>query len=88
MNHHQSINVGFLKKCVMGVSHLGHLVNNYGIVLGSGAMFTELVRIGFSFPACLGGSAKYQTCLIFHQTSPTLDTNLGSAHLVSVVECH
>ena len=42
-------------------------------------MFTELVRIGFSFPSCLGGSVK------FHQTSPTLDTNLGSAHLVCVV---
>ena len=28
----------------------------------SGAIFTELVSTGYSFPACRGGSAKYQTC--------------------------
>ena len=25
-------------------------------------MFTELVRVGCSFPACRGGSIIYQTC--------------------------
>ena len=29
-------------------------------------MFIESLRIGCSFPACHGGSAKYQTYLIFH----------------------
>ena len=37
-----------------------------GIFRGSGAMFTEWVRVGCSLPVCCGGSAKYQTCLIFH----------------------
>ena len=36
-------------------------------------MFTESARIGCSFLACCGGLAKYQTCLIFHRTSLTLD---------------
>ena len=26
-------------------------------------MFTESVRVACNFPACWGGSAKYQTCL-------------------------
>ena len=29
-------------------------------------MFTESIRVGYVFPSCRGGSAKYQTCLIFH----------------------
>ena len=29
-------------------------------------MFTELVRVGYIFPASGGVSAKYQTSLIFH----------------------
>ena len=33
-------------------------------------MFAKLVRIGCSFPACHSGSAKYQTCLIFHPPPP------------------
>ena len=41
-------------------------------------MFTESVRISCSFPACCGGSAKYQTCLIIHRPSLTLDPNHGS----------
>ena len=40
-------------------------------------MFTELVRISCDFPACHGGSAKYQTCLIFHQPSLILDPDLS-----------
>ena len=35
-------------------------------------MFTESVRVGCDFPACCGGSAKYQICLIFHQPYLTL----------------
>ena len=50
-------------------------------------MFKELVRIGCSFPACRGGSAKYQTCLIFHRSSRTLDPGLGSTHLVTILSC-
>ena len=30
-------------------------------------MFTELVRISCSFPACGGGLTKYQICVIFHR---------------------
>ena len=44
-------------------------------------MFTESVRVGCSFPSCRGGSAKYQTCLIFHRASATLHRDCGSAHL-------
>ena len=53
-------------------------------------MFKESDRISCSFPACWNGSAKYQTCLIFHQPSPTLYPDLGSAQLVtilSVISC-
>ena len=39
-------------------------------------MFTELFRIGCTFPACHGGSAKYQTCLIFHRPTLTLYQDL------------
>ena len=46
-------------------------------------MFTESVRVGCSFLACHGESAKYQTCLIFHQPFQTLDPNYGSTHLSS-----
>ena len=48
-------------------------------------MFTALVRIGCHFPAFRGGSAKHQTCLIFHQPSTTLYPDLGSAHLETVL---
>ena len=44
-------------------------------------MFTESGRISCSFPACRGGSAKYQTCLIFHQPC----TTLVSTHLETVL---
>ena len=44
-------------------------------------MFTDLVRVGCSFPAFRGGSAKYQTCLIFPLPSLTLIRDRGSAHL-------
>ena len=52
---------------------------------GLGVIFTESVRIDCSFLAYHGGSAKYQTCLVFHRPSPTLDPDLGSTHLVTVV---
>ena len=48
-------------------------------------MFIESVMIGFSFFACCGGVAKYQTYLIFRQPSPTLDPELGSTHLETVL---
>ena len=51
-------------------------------------MFTELVRISCDFPACHGGSAKYQTCLIFHQPSLILDPDHGSSHLETVLSSH
>ena len=54
-----------------------------GIFQGPGAMFTELVRISYGFPACRGGSAKCQTCLMFHRPSLTLD--LVSAYLETVL---
>ena len=50
-------------------------------------MFTESVRIDSSFLACLGGSAKYQRCLKFHQSLPTLDPGCGSAHLDTLLSC-
>ena len=50
-------------------------------------MFTKLVRIGCDFMACCGGLAKYQTCLIFHQPSQTLDPNCNSIHLETVLSC-
>ena len=55
----------------MGVFHWGCNVNNW-IFQGSGVMFTESVRVGCNFLVCHGGSAKYQTCLIFHRSSVTL----------------
>ena len=42
-------------------------------------MFTESVNVSCSFPACHDGSAKYQTCFIFHRPSTTLYPDLGSA---------
>ena len=47
-------------------------------------MFTESVRNDCSFPACCGGLAKYQTCLIFHRPSLTLYPDLSSSHLVKI----
>ena len=44
-------------------------------------MFTESVRVGCISLACLSGLAKNQTCLIFHQPSPTLGPDHGSADL-------
>ena len=48
-------------------------------------MFTESVRVGCSILACHGGSAKYQTCLIFHQPSMTLHPDSGFSHLETVL---
>ena len=48
-------------------------------------MFTELVRISCSFGACRCESSKYQTCLIFHQPSTTLDPDCGSVYLVTIL---
>ena len=48
-------------------------------------MFTETVTVGCSFLACRGGSAKYQTCLIFQQPSMTLYLDCDSAHLETVL---
>ena len=39
--------------------------------MGVGALFTQSVRVGYSFPACHGGSAKYLTCLVFQEPSTT-----------------
>ena len=70
----------------MGVFHWGCLVCNYGFFEGRGNV-TYSVRIGCSFPACRGGSAKYQTYFIFDQPSWNLDPDPGSVHLVTVM-CH
>ena len=48
-------------------------------------MFTESVCVGCSLPACHDGSAKYQTCLIFHRPSMTQHPDCGSAHLETVL---
>ena len=48
-------------------------------------MLTELVRIGRSAPACRGGSAKYQTCFIFHRPPTTLCPDFDSTHLETVL---
>ena len=48
-------------------------------------MFTESARLGCSVPACYNGSAKCQTCLIFHQPTMTLYLDLGSADLEAVL---
>ena len=50
-------------------------------------MFTELDRICWSFRACHGRSAKSRACLIFHQTSTTLDSDCGSVHLDAISLC-
>ena len=47
-------------------------------------MFTESVGIGCSFPACCGGLAKYQTCLIFHQPSMILYPGAAQLWLCSL----
>ena len=46
-------------------------------------MFTESDRANCGFLIRRGESEKYQTCLIFHQASPTLD--LDSAHLETIL---
>ena len=46
----------------------------------SGAMFTESVRIGCSFPACRGGSAKCQTYLNDYVCSNGLENDKQSAY--------
>ena len=51
-------------------------------------MFTESIRVDFNFLACHGGSAKYETCLIFHPPSTTLDPDHGSAHHESGLPSH
>ena len=46
-------------------------------------MLTELVMVGCSLPACWGDSVKYQTCLIFLQTFPSLVTDPNCIHLAT-----
>ena len=48
---------------------------------------SNVYKIGFDFPACHGGLAKYQICWIFHQPSLTLDADRGSAHLETGLSC-
>ena len=48
-------------------------------------MFTESVRIGCSFPACCGGSAKYQTFLMFQLPLMTLYPDCGSQSRLEAV---
>ena len=43
-------------------------------------MFTVSVRVGNGFPVLLGESAEYQICLMFHQSTLTLDPDTGFAH--------
>ena len=38
------------------------------------------VRVSYGFPTFLKGSVKYQTCLVFHQSTLTLDPDCGSRH--------
>ena len=59
---------------LMGVFHWGQSVAN--CIFGeSGPMFTWSVRVGCSFPACQGGSVKFQTCFIFLLLLMTLVSN-------------
>ena len=69
----------------MGVFHWSQPVGNLGIFQGLGAMFTESVRVGCNFLACLIGLTKYQTCLIFHQPSMILHPDCGFTHLETVL---
>ena len=62
----------------MGVFHLAVLSVTIDLI--------ESVRISCEFLSCCrGGSVKYQTCLIFHRLSPTVNPDHGSAHLVSIL---
>ena len=46
-------------------------------------MFTRSVRVACSFPACRGELVKFQACLIFLQSLPTLVTDPKFIHLAT-----
>ena len=71
----------------MGVFHRGHLIGNYGFSEGREQCLQSWLGSVVVSEACLGRSAKYHTCLTFHQPSPTPDPNLDSDHLVTVLSC-
>ena len=81
----QHLTLNFISHTVKCVTYRGiplePTCQELRIFRGLGAVFTGSVRISCDFPACRGGSAKCQTCLIFHRLSTTLDPDCGSTHL-------
>ena len=68
----------------MWVFHWGHLVDNYGLFLGLGAKFTELVRVGCSFPGLLWCIGKISNMF---DIAPTLHESVSGHWLHPPQNC-
>ena len=69
----------------MGVFHWGRLVSNYGFFMGGEQCLQS--RLGLVFQLVMVDREDICKNLIFHQPSMTLDPDLGSSHLVTILSC-